>query len=338
VPITIAMQQKAQHSLNLALGYNTETLLNAQVGWDDYNFLGDGRQLLITGTYSEITDSIDIKLIQPHFFSRDARLVVEAQQAQESYQTYLLNASRFDPHVDYNFSPSLVGTLGYRFEYLKFNQVNPTTIKGIGGFRRDGLLSGLNASLVFNNTSDLLDPQHGEILSLDGNFSDRPLGADYRYWRVEGETRKYQPIGRKTILATRLKVGVEDTLNGQIDDVPLSERFYSGGEGSVRGYGLRRIGPLSLSNDPLGGLSLVEGSVELRHPLVWKLSGAVFFDCGQVSTHSFDIPIDALACGYGPAVSLNTPVGPARLDVGFPSETPRGDNNYQFYFSIGQFF
>jgi outer membrane protein assembly complex protein YaeT len=338
VPITIAVQEKPPHSLNLSLGYNTETLLNAQLGWNFYNFLGDGRQLLITGTYSQITAVFQTQLIQPHFFSRNSRLILNAAQAQEFYQTYTLNASRFDPHVDYIFSPSLTGSLGYRLEYLKFNQVNSTTIEAIGGFRRNGILSGPDTSLIFNNTRDLLNPQNGEILSIGGNLSDHTLGADYRYWRVNAEGRKYQPLGGKTILAARLKVGLEDTLNGRIDDVPLSERFYSGGEGSVRGYGLRRIGPLSLSNDPLGGLSLIETSIELRHPLVWQLSGAVFFDCGQVSVHSFDIPVDSLQCGYGPAVSLNTPVGPARVDIGFPTKTPRGDNNYQFYFSIGQFF
>ena len=70
VPITITVQEKAKHSLNLALGYNTQTELNAQLSWNNYNFLGDGRQLLITGTYSQITTALDVKLIQPHFFSR----------------------------------------------------------------------------------------------------------------------------------------------------------------------------------------------------------------------------------------------------------------------------
>ena len=57
------------------------------------------------------------------------------------------------------------------------------------------------------------------------------------------------------MLATRLKVGLSDTL-GSMGDVPLSERFLFGRRGKRR-YGLRRIGPLSLSNDPLGGLSLI---------------------------------------------------------------------------------
>jgi outer membrane protein assembly factor BamA len=82
--------------------------------------------------------------------------------------------------------------------------------------------------------------------------------------------------------------------------------FVSGGEGSVRGYGLRRIGPLSLSNDPLGGLSLIEGSAELRRPLFWKLNGALFFDCGQVATQPYDLRVDALQCGYGPAAGMKS--------------------------------
>lgn len=139
------------------------------------------------------------------------------------------------------------------------------------------------------------------------------------------------------MLAMRLKVGLSDTL-GTIGDVPLSERFYSGGEGSVRGYGLRRIGPLSASDDPLGGLSLIEGSIELRRPLFRKLSGALFFDCGQVATHPYDLRVDALRCGYGPAAGVNSPVGPINFYLGFPTQRPNSDSNWQFYFSIGQYF
>src|SRR6202030_1383368 len=101
---------------------------------------------------------------------------------------------------------------GYWLEYLKFNRVNPTTIHAIGGFRRNGILSGPDGLLTFNNTSDLLNPQSGVILSFAGTLCDHRLGADDRYWRVDSEVRKYQPLGGKTILAARLKVGFEDTL------------------------------------------------------------------------------------------------------------------------------
>jgi outer membrane protein insertion porin family len=337
VPITISVNEGPKHSLSAGAGYDTQTQLNATIGWTDYNFLGGARQLSVTGTYSNVNSMFDVKLLQPRFFSEKSTLTLEASQQQQTYQTYTGNISGFDPHIDYKLSSSLTAFAGWRLEYMKFNSVSASTIKSIGGFRRSGILSGPSAGVTFNNTEDPFNPQSGEILSLLGNLSDHSFGADYRYWRVLAEARKYQLVGWQTVLATRLKVGLSDT-QSTIGDVPLSERFYSGGEGSVRGYGLRRIGPLSASNDPLGGLSLIEGSVELRRPLVWKLNGALFFDCGQVATQPYDLRVDALQCGYGPAAGMNSPVGPINFYVGFPTEKPRGDSSWQFYFSIGQYF
>jgi outer membrane protein insertion porin family len=337
VPILISVHEGPTHSLSAGAGYNTQTQLNATIGWTDYNFLGDGRHLSVTGTYSNVNSTFDVRLLQPRFFSPKASLTLEASQQQQSYQTYTGNISGFDPHVDYKPSSSFTVFAGWRLEYMKFNSVNASTIKAIGGFRRGGLLSGPSAGVTFNDTEDPFNPQSGEILTLLGNLSDHSFGADYRYWRVLAEAKKYHLVGWQTVLATRLKIGLSDTL-GTIGDVPLSERFYSGGEGSVRGYGLRRIGPLSASNDPLGGLSLVEGSVELRRPLFWKLNGALFFDCGQVATRPYDLRVDALQCGYGPAAGMNSPVGPINFYVGFPTQKPRGDSIWQFYFSIGQYF
>jgi len=337
VPITISVHEGPKHSLSAGAGYNTQTQLNATIGWTDYNFLGGGRQLSVTGTYSNVNSTFDVKLLQPRFFSEKSTLTLEASQQQQTYQTYTGNISGFDPHIDYKLSSSLTAFAGWRLEYMKFNSVSASTIKAIGGFRRSGILSGPSAGVTFNNTEDPFNPQSGEIISLLGNLSDHSFGADYRYWRVLAEARKYQLVGWQTALTTRLKIGLSDTL-GTIGDIPLSERFYSGGEGSVRGYGLRRIGPLSASNDPLGGLSLIEGSVELRRPLFWKLNGALFFDCGQVATQPYDLRVDALQCGYGPAAGMNSPVGPINFYVGFPTQKPRGDSNWQFYFSIGQYF
>jgi outer membrane protein assembly complex protein YaeT len=337
VPISISVSEGPQHSFSGGIGYNTQTQLNATLAWTDYNFSGGGRQLSITGTYSNVDTSFDVKLLQPRLFSPDASLTLEASQAEQTYQTYTGTISGFDPHLDYKFTPSLTASLGWRLEYMRFSSVNASTIETIGGFRRSGILSGPTAGVTFNNTEDPFNPQHGEIISLLGNLSDHSLGADYRYWRALADARKYQSVGWQTVLATRLKVGLSDTLD-TIGDVPLSERFYSGGEGSVRGYGLRRIGPLSASNDPLGGLSLIEGSAELRRPLFWKLNGVLFFDCGQVATQSFDLRVDALQCGYGPGAGLNSPVGPINFYLGFPTQKPRGDSSWQFYFSIGQYF
>jgi outer membrane protein assembly complex protein YaeT len=336
-PIELRLREKPPRQVNLSLGYNTQTQLNASLQWSHYNFLGGGRQLLLEATYSDITSYLDAKLIQPYFLTDYTRGILEALQEQETYQTYSLNASRFLPRVDFLITPQMTLTLGWRLEYLRFETLNPQTIAAEGGVRRDGILSGPSMSLIYNTTDDPLDPRRGVSVSLLSNIAAHQFGSDYHYWRTQGEVRHYQSLPWKTIFASRFKLGLANTY-GPVPDIPLSERFYSGGEGSVRGYGLRRIGPLSPANEPLGGLSLFEGSVELRHALFWRLAGAAFFDCGQVSVHPYRIPVGNLQCGYGPAVSMGTPVGPVRLDLGFPTKRPRGDASWQIYFSIGQFY
>jgi outer membrane translocation and assembly module TamA len=106
----------------------------------------------------------------------------------------------------------------------------------------------------------------------------------------------------------------------------------------VRGYGRHRLGPISASDDPVGGRSLIEGSLELRRPLFANIGGALFLDFGQVSLRSFDLPVDDLRFALGFGVSYTTPIGPLRLDLGFPLKPPHGDQPWQVHFSIGQFF
>src|SRR5581483_9623793 len=115
------------------------------------------------------------------------------------------------------------------------------------------------------------------------------------------------------------------------------ERFYAGGINSVRGYERWRVGPL-VDDDPIGGRSVVEWSLELRHPITEQLGGALFLDAGQVSRSSFDIPFGSLRYGTGFGVRYKSPVGPLRVDLGFPVQPPDDDPRWQVHVSVGAAF
>jgi outer membrane translocation and assembly module TamA len=139
------------------------------------------------------------------------------------------------------------------------------------------------------------------------------------------------------VFATRLRVGVADSLGGK-ERLPIFERFYSGGEHSVRGYQRRQLGPTTDSGDPLGGRSLVEAALELRIP-VWKKLGLVgFVDAGQVELDTFDLLPDELRFSAGPGVTYETPVGPISLFAGFPINDQPGEPSWQLHLSIGFYF
>lgn len=337
IPLDLNVREKPQHSIRIGAGYSTMDDFGGQVQWSDYNWGGDGRQLSAVLRYGRINSFGDISLTQPYLLGdRDFQGVLEAAYVQQTWQTYTLRSEQFKPRLMYHFTDQLTGTLGYQVMYAQLNSVNPSVIQELGGIVRKGILHGPTMGLVWNTTDDPYNPKHGGVVTFAAEMATRAWGSDYSYYRTTLDLRKYTLIAPKTVLATRIMFGIADSL-GPRKEYPLFERFFPGGDGSVRGYGYWRLGPLSASNDPLGGLSLVQGSVELRHPISGKLGGAVFVDFGQTTIDPYRFPTP-LRFGFGPAIMYDTPLGPLRLDLGIPSRAPRGDPWWQIYFSIGQFF
>jgi outer membrane protein assembly factor BamA len=278
-----------------------------------------------------------INFVQPHFITPRSRAVVGLRQDREEEETYLLNASRFHPRFEHSFSRHLTGFVGYRLEYDHLDEIDAATIQALGNIEKRGVLSGPSIGLLWNTTDDLFTPTQGHILSVILDQAGKIWGGRFSFYKMTAEAKKYFLLGWETVLASRLKVGFADAL-GSDRNFPIFERFFAGGEKSVRGYGRRRLGPLSAADDPVGGLSLVEGSIELRRPIWGALGGALFLDFGQVSTRRFQFPVDDLRFAAGVGVSYLTPVGPLRLDLGFPFRPPRGDRAWQIHFSVGAFF
>lgn len=334
VPLRVRVKEGPPRDFKLGLGYGTEDEFRGHIAWQHRNWLGGGLRLAVLLKFSSITRSLGVQLVQPHFLTKRALLVLDLSQGQEDEETFLLNYTRFRPRLEHRFSSNLSGAVGYRLEFARLNNISPSTIRALGGIEREGLLSGPVLELAWDTTTDRLDPKRGSVMSL--NFA-QTSSPDYHFYTLTTEAKTYYALGWQTVVASRLKVGLAAAF-GPVTNLPLSERLYAGGEKSVRGYGRRRLGPLSRSDDPLGGLSLIEGSVELRRP-VWKaLSGAVFVDFGQLEARAYDIPIDALRFAAGFGLGYATRFGPIQLHVGFPFDPPSDDDRWQLHFSVGQFF
>jgi len=335
VPMEIEVTEKSHREIRLGVGWGTEDRFRTLLEWRHFNWLGDGRRLSIVGRYSSIAIRGAIDLVQPHFLTPRTRGALNLSYDQEDEETYLRHVGRFAPRLEQQFSRALTGFVLYRFEYDKLNEIDSATVDALGPIRRKGFLSGPSAGMVWNTTDDPLNPKKGEVVTLGFDYGG--WGGDFNFYKMTAEGKKYIDIGWQTIFASRLKLGLADSI-GASENLPIFERFYSGGEKSVRGYVRRHLGTLSSIGDPLGGLSLVEGSLELRRPIWKELSGAVFVDFGQVSKRSFDLPFGNLQFSRGFGVNYTTPVGPLSFYVGFPVHPPGGDRPWQINFSIGTFF
>jgi outer membrane protein assembly complex protein YaeT len=337
VDTRIEVSEGPFHELQFGIGYDTEEQVRGIAAWRDYNFYGDARQLGFTVRGSFIYRTIAADFIQPHFPGSRDRFRLTLSEQQEDEDTFFNDRSRVSPRIEFRPSPIITPYVFYRFEYDNLSDVNqqiknlrPSIAPG------HGLLSGLGFGADVNTTDDPIDPHRGWTASLSVEPVGAFLGGDFDFIRLIGEVRRYQPLVWNFGLALRTRIGVEDPIAGS-DTVPLFERFFAGGTNSVRGYERWHVGPM-VGGDPIGGLSLIEMSIELRHPITETIGAAVFLDAGQVSVKKFDLPFDDLDYGTGFGVSYKTPIGPLRVDLGFPLERPPGDAGWQIHLSLGQAF
>src|SRR5262249_32413137 len=142
VPMEVQVSEKEPREIRVGIGYGTEDKFRAQLRWQHNNWLGDGRRLSVEARYSSITTTGAITLVQPHFFSTRTRGILSLRQDREDEDTYVLNESRFNPRVEHGFTPQLVGFIGYRLEYDRFDKIGEAAIEALGGVRERGLMSG----------------------------------------------------------------------------------------------------------------------------------------------------------------------------------------------------
>ncbi|MGH9893249.1 MAG: autotransporter assembly complex protein TamA, partial [bacterium] len=282
VPVGLRLEEKPPREILVGIGYGSEDQLRGQARWRHNNWLGGGRRLEVGGKVSFIVREAEVRFVQPHFLGRHNRFTLGFGPKQLDEPGFFLNLTRLEQRFERKFKPTLLGFIEHRLEWDRLEKVPAATVQQLDDFEREGLLSGLGLGLLWNRVDDPLEPSEGWTLSLLAEQVGGPLGGRFDFYRLQGEGRWFYPLASRTVLATRLKLGFSDPFGGS-REVPLFERFYAGGSKSVRGYGRHRLGPLSASDDPVGGRSLIEGSVELRRQFSEAIGAALFLDFGQVS-------------------------------------------------------
>jgi translocation and assembly module TamA len=206
--------------------------------------------------------------------------------------------------------------------------------KIVGGGRRTYFIGALPASLTYDGSDDLLNPTRG--FRLGGRISPELSfqNGTFGYVRAQVDGSVYQPMSDRIVIAARARFG--SIFGSSATRIAPSRRFYAGGGGSVRGYGYQEIGPRDVNNDPIGGKSLAEFSLETR--VRFGNFGVVpFVDAGNIST-DFLPNFKDLRVGAGVGLRYYSNFGPIRIDVGTPINPQKGDPRVAVYVSLGQAF
>ncbi len=196
----------------------------------------------------------------------------------------------------------------------------PDTIKGA--------TNSVRLQLIADYREEFFNPQFGVFVLPAVEYAGGVFGGDNDFLRFEIEGRFFLPI-LKNILAQRLRLGVLHPLNG----VAVYEKFYLGGQYSLRGYAERSIGPDSLGDEKYGNL-LGNYNLEYRVALPASLGLVGFFDVGYCDNEVFFEDSDYLKASAGLGLRYYSPIGPIRLDCGFPLM----DSGFELYVGLYHIF
>ncbi|RPJ84149.1 MAG: hypothetical protein EHM13_05575, partial [Acidobacteria bacterium] len=225
-------------------------------------------------------------------------------------------------------------------------------------------LGTFSVSLSRDTRDDALEPTEGELVLGYGSLAANAFGSEVGFMKtyLQGFAFRRMTFVPGTVLAVGARLGlargftrlVEDfddqgnTVVKRVQVVPASERFFGGGDSTVRGFAQDRLGTeavLDRNGVSRGGNGLLIFNTELRFPLLQRfgLGGAAFLDVGNVFELASNVNFGDLRAGAGFGLRWKSPVGPLRVDLGWKLKTmrfPNGELEPRFapYFTIGQAF
>ncbi|HTM03557.1 MAG TPA: POTRA domain-containing protein [Vicinamibacterales bacterium] len=309
----------------------------SSLGFNEYRAFATYREPRILGTRADLllTAILDQAVRSSFNFNRKEARAEIGTQASEKYSfsgRYSYETTRlFDEHFTEDEEP-LIDRL--------FPQVR---------------LSKWSGTLIRNSRRDISDPVGGTFVTATTDVAMRAIGSEVGFVKtfVEGYAYPQLPFGPRTILALGARLGVAHGFprlkDGEIvQDLPVSERFFAGGDTSVRGFSLDRLGnrdTITTSGFPTGGNAMAVFNTELRFKVTGSVQGVTFVDVGNVYARASDFDLTDMrpAAGFGVRVKAPLITAPLRVDMGFNLDRRelvpgRLEKGYVVHVSLGQAF
>ena len=339
VDLDVQLEPAPSHTIAGDIGYGTGQGALIEATWTDRNFFNPEGALTLRGILGSKEQLAGVQFRRSNFLQRDQTLDLQFTASHQKFDAYEAKTVLLAGHVERlsNFIWQKTWTWSYGAQLLATDEhgvFSPAGVKDTRTF----FIAALPLTLGYDGSDNLLDPTTGFRLSgwISPEYSGH--GQSLTYARSQFDFSAYRPVSDRVVVAGRIRLG---TIAGADDfDLAPSRRFYSGGGGSVRGYGYQQLGPKDTDGDPIGGRGLAEFALEARIRLS-QFGGnfgiVPFFDGGTLTTSAMpDFANWRFAAGAG--LRYYSLFGPIRVDVGIPLNRQKGDGPFAVTVSLGQAF
>ncbi len=308
-------------------GGGPEEVSRANLGFNEYRFLLNYRE--------------------PRVFRQSADLFVSGFAEQVIRPSFDLIRKGVNTEFRQVIGSTMTGLVGYTYGVNRITneQLQSEDRPLVDRLFPEVTLSTFSAGLVRDTRTDPLEPAAGTLLAVDVEAASRRIGSAVGYAKAVFQGFVYRRLPGEAVFAAGARLGLARSFTSTfleastlvltddgvpmlrdvaqltyIHTLPASERFFAGGDSTVRGFALDRLGDestIGANGFPTGGNGMIVLNSELRVPVFGPLQVVGFLDAGNVidRVSNFDLARIRGAAGFG--VRYSSPLGPIRLDLGF---------------------
>src|SRR5213592_4512730 len=342
--LTILVQEKRTGSFSFGAGFSTIDQLVGfaeltQGNFDLFNwptFTGGGQKFRLRVQYGTLRKDFLLNVTEPYFLDRRLSLSGQLFYTEADYLSVEYNQRNYGFTIDLRkpITSLIYVSLGYQLQDIDIFDVSSGASAFIksqeGSFTESKIIS----SVVFDRRDNALLTRTGQRITLAPFVAGGFLGGNTQIYGWDLEGSQYFRLKWDTILLINGEIATVDNW-GNGSGVPIFERLYLGGANNLRGFPYREVGPQDVTGEPIGGLSMARATVEWTFPIIEKARGAIFYDTGFVNSDAWSFGFKHIASDVGVGIRLNLPIGPLRLDYGYPLQRDGYNGGGHFNFSVG---
>lgn len=334
--LDVAVAERPLRVFGFGASYSTIDGAGIEGWWQHRNLFGHAERLRVDGRVSGI-DTVDprdltwkggVSFLRPGVFTPTTDLTAALEGFREVLDPYTQETIRARIGLAHEFFPELTGKVAANVEVDR--------VEDAFG-HRDLTLASLPAELALDRSDDRLTPTGGYRLKAAVEpFHEFRLGASGAVLRFDASAYLPLDADRRFVLAGR--AAVASIAGADADRMPADRLFFAGGGSSVRGFAYRSLGPKTPAGAVVGGLSLVEASLELRVKVTDTIGVVPFVDMGAAGAKATPDFSDAPRFGAGLGLRYYTGLGAIRFDVAAPIAPEKGDSKFGLYIGLGESF
>ena len=342
--VVIRVVENKKYEFQYGGRYNTDDKFSAEIRLTDFNFLGRAQlvSLYVRSTLDLPLFRVDYTLPVTGSFWDRTRFSIFRDETDEDVRAtiagdlvkfpFLKKQLTFQFQQDHRLWTYYRLLWGFEYgavsiDFEDFETQLPVQFKGTEALFRGAFLA--------DRRDDVLNATSGYFYSVDGEFAPTILGSDISYAKNFSQLFYYKKFG-KVVLASGIRAGF---LKIRSNILTVGEKFRTGGSASLRGFEHNTVVP---GDDVIsiffGGDSVFIWNEEIRFPIYKWLSGATFFDAGNVYLRASDFDPADLRYSAGFGVRAGSGGFLLRFDFGFNLDRKDEESGFVFHFGIGQAF